>query len=117
MSDDFRCEVRTEAARVVVSPAGELDLHTAGEFRQIVDDVVPAAREVALDLGGLGFVDSSGLSAFVCAHKLARRHGTRLVLVNVPPFLSRMLTVTGLGEVLTVASAGDDSDDRLGAPN
>ncbi|MGH3438050.1 MAG: STAS domain-containing protein [Sciscionella sp.] len=89
--------------------AGELDMHSAPELRAKLGAVIAArpGGNVRLDLRALDFADSSGLSALIAMHKLAEASEGRLVLINPPRSVRRMLAITGLDTVLTVS---EDSD-------
>ena len=91
--------VERESRRVVVAPVGVLAITTSGEFEGVLL-AAAADADVVLDLSGLTFVDSSGLSVFVAAYKAGLKHGHTVVLDLVPPFLTRVLKVTGLGTLL-----------------
>ncbi|HEX6344271.1 STAS domain-containing protein [Umezawaea sp.] len=84
---------------VVVAPVGAVALTTAGEFEAVLLTLA-VETDVVLDVSGLTFVDSSGLSIFVAAYKAGLKHGKSVVLDPVPPFLERVLKVTGLGTLL-----------------
>jgi anti-sigma B factor antagonist len=102
--NDFSHTVRTEKDRIVVAVDGELDMQTSVEFKQVLMDLVADDTDVVVDLSGLTFVDSSGLSALIAVHKRALTHvRASMVLDRVPPFLHRILAVTGLAAVLPVA--------------
>ncbi|WP_424185592.1 STAS domain-containing protein [Actinokineospora sp. G85] len=104
--NDFHHTVAAEDHRVLVTAVGELDMYNSGEFRQDLADLLADDTELVVDLAGLSFVDSSGLSVFIAVHKAALSHrDARLVLRDVPPFLSRILAVTGLSAVLQTAVA------------
>lgn len=81
---------------------GELDLHSQSVLRAQLDGIDPTARQVALDMSEVGFVDSSGLGAIVGALQQLRERGGDLSLIapdDAP--LTRMLSLTGLDQVLT----------------
>jgi anti-anti-sigma factor len=58
-------------------------------------------ESVILDLGAVTFMDSAGLSALIVLDRAARAKGVRFRLQNVPPRVTRLLTLTGLHAVLT----------------
>ncbi|WP_018684578.1 STAS domain-containing protein [Actinokineospora enzanensis] len=94
--------VGTEAERIVVAIKGELDTHTAVEFKRALLGLIQEGGEVVVDLGGLTFIDSSGLSVFIAAHKRALSLGAKVALDFVPAFLVRILAITGLDEVIPI---------------
>lgn len=85
---------------VVVRPAGELDLQTAPELRDLVQSVRREdSPRVTLDLSAVSFVDSVGLSVIVSAHQRLGVEDVQLHVV-VPPRLQRLFEVSGLDQVL-----------------
>ena len=86
--------------------AGTVDVQTAPALRAELTDLINAAgagTELRVDLGEVSFVDSSGLSTLVRAHKLAAAKNARLLLTGLPRHMTRMLNVTGLDELLDLA--------------
>lgn len=96
---EFVTNRRPDAAILVV--AGDLDI--ASEVELVVRGREFLASSdvgvVELDLGGVTFIDSSGLGALVRLHKLAQSAGRRMVLANVPPRVARVLSLTGLSDL------------------
>jgi len=75
---------------------GELDLST----RPQVEDALARAEEwspatIEIDLGGLTFLDSSGVHMALEAYKRARAVGRELVLLPAPPLIHRIFELTG----------------------
>ena len=67
--------IEREAGRVLVCASGDIDMATA---RSLTAAVLAAATDpvdtVTLDLGDVGFMDSSGLNAIInCRSRLAAR--------------------------------------------
>ncbi|WP_346345678.1 STAS domain-containing protein [Streptomyces sp. SID5643] len=85
---------------------GDLDYDTCGELLQRVRtalDVVGRVEELRLDCGGLGTVDSMGLSTLLQIHRSAGRDGIAFHLDDIGPALRRLLELTGTYEHLTAA--------------
>jgi anti-sigma B factor antagonist len=82
-----------------VSVAGSLDLARAYDFddamRRIERD---APGRLLLDLRGLEFLDSSGLSRLVALRRRCRRTGRRLVLVRGSHAVQRLFALTAMNE-------------------
>ena len=95
---------RIEDARgVVLVLAGELDAASAPELKQRLDELLrqPHAR-VMLDLNGLQFVDSAGVSVLIKAKQAADTHGRTLVLRRPTAQLERVFALVGLADWLAV---------------
>lgn len=93
---------RSEPARVVVSLAGELDIVSAGELQQTLEGVIADGPDtIRLDLSGLTFIDSTGLSSFIAAHKAAEARGSSLEFAGVSSQTRRLMDVTKLSDLFT----------------
>ncbi len=87
------------AVRVVC--AGEVDCSTAPALRRAIDDALAGGPPVVtVDLSGVTFLDSAGLSVLAVAHRTADRAGTRLRVLVATRAVTRALQVTGLYDLL-----------------
>jgi anti-sigma B factor antagonist len=89
--------------RATARLSGDLDIVTSEEVKrdlaQLIDD---GHSVVALDLSGVGFVDSSGLGVLVAVHRHAESNGASFMVRAVPPQVRRLFEITRLGDLLTV---------------
>jgi anti-anti-sigma factor len=91
----------------VVALRGELDVADAASVAAAVNAVAVRARELIVDLAGLEFIDSSGLTALLLARKQARKAGGDLLLAGPQDQVLRVLAATRLAGVFSVhASVG-----------
>ena len=107
----------------VVELRGELDLSSAPALRERL--LAIAAREPAsliLDLSGLTFMDSTGISVLVAAERRAHELGGTFSLVNPQKIVARVLHITGLdrhfptfGTVGDAAQAGHAAEPPVAA--
>jgi len=96
-------DVRGGDGEVVLVLSGELDPHTAPTLRQAVDGaVVDGTRTLVFDLGGLSFVDSSGLRVIIAAHREMAERGGRFILRSPSATTRRILDITGLSSHVEV---------------
>jgi anti-sigma B factor antagonist len=94
------------AARVAV--AGEVDVDTAPRMRDALLEAIADGEPVVVDLSSVTFMDSTGLSALVVAHRAAEVSGIPLRLRGVPRQLMKLLTLTGLDGLLSVETVPTD---------
>jgi anti-sigma B factor antagonist len=102
---------------VIVTLAGHLDVDTAAELQATFDDLLlrPANR-IIVDLSGLEFCDSMGLSALIVGHNQCTAQGGWVRLAAPNAFLVRVLDVVGLlGRIpaydsVSAALTGDQSE-------
>ncbi len=90
-------------AQTVLHVDGRLDIETAAKLkamsRKLIDD---GTRELIIDLQGVSFVDSSGLSAVVSALKYIREREGQLKLAAVGDQPRTALTLTLLDRILDI---------------
>lgn len=91
---------------------GELDLHTASEFRRLVDaelDKRPRIRNLIMNLTELEFIDSSGLGAILGRVKRVQQRGGRTALVGANARISRTLQMSGLLRIVVVTDSEEQA--------
>jgi anti-anti-sigma factor len=99
---------RTDVA--VVTVAGELDFPAADDLRaEIASAFDRPPATVTVDLGGLTFIDSTGLSVLVHAWRRGNEAGVPVTLRNVPPFAASVLEITGVAELFARSPARRDA--------
>ena len=88
---DFRTDI------AVLHLHGELDADTAVNLRTALADLVerPVPR-IVVDLAGLRFCDSVGLSAFVVSKQVITARGGWLSFAAASPFLTGLMHTVGL---------------------
>jgi anti-sigma B factor antagonist len=100
----------------VLEVAGELDHHTAPLLTEAVNEAPFGPYGVVLDLSGLTFCDSSGITVFVTAHRRSRDKGSQLSLAGVAPAQMRVLRMVGLDEVFTFHAGVEEALRAAGPP-
>ena len=100
----MRSTITTERSdgATTVRLVGEIDLSLREQAAAALDAVQVAARPVVLDLAGVTFIDSSGVSFLLQCRKVCARDGLAFQVRDVPPRARRTLEVLGLVEVLAV---------------
>ncbi len=103
VSTDLSIQRRDDDRGVVLALFGELDVVTAPELQQTLSEVLeqPHAR-VMLDLNGLQFVDSAGVSVLIKAKQRADSNGRTLVLRRPTEQLERVFALVGLADWLEI---------------
>ncbi len=102
---------RDKRGVVVVSVVGEIDAYTAPKIRGGIRTAItdPETTQLRVDLTGVSFLDSSGISALIRCQTEAESHGVALVVANPQPQPLKVLDMVGLTEFLGV-TVDDDSD-------
>jgi anti-anti-sigma factor len=106
----FQAQILVGDGYAVVSVAGELDMGTVPALRSALEQVTESELGlVVIDATELDFIDSSGLGAFIGAHKKLTLQGALLIIANLPSRLYRPLRITGLAKVIPTQVTDDPS--------
>jgi anti-sigma B factor antagonist len=109
VNTEFTVEERSEGPAVVLAVRGELDLRTSPELEERLDHAFGAGTElIILDLRQIEFMDSTGLRVLLGAHQRAHESGRRFALVRGADQVERVLTLTGVRDLLTVVDAPEE---------
>jgi len=95
--------VRTarQDAVYVVAPYGELDMATLRDVQRELERAERSdAAEIVLDLGGLTFIDSTGIRLVLAAWARSRADGNRLRLLPGQDRVQAVFTLCGLTDRL-----------------
>lgn len=88
-------------AVAVLHAVGELDLAAAPTLNDRIDEAVADGRtRILIDLSGVTFCDSTGLSAFVRGHHLTAGAGGWLRVAGARGTVDRVLRISGLDTLL-----------------
>jgi anti-sigma B factor antagonist len=99
--EPFNCNVTPQRDHVIVAPRGELDMATVGAVEQELRRLREAGfGSVVLDLGGLSFMDSSGLHLVIRWTAEASRDGFEFTLEPGPPAIQRIFDLAALADTL-----------------
>lgn len=94
----FDVEVRPADEAVLVRVTGDVDLATSPKLRAALEEAIGAGADaVRLDMGGVTFLDSSGISVLVDAQQRLQEGSSKLVLHSVSDQIKRVLEISGLG--------------------
>lgn len=95
-------ELRSRPDRtVVITVEGEMDLVSAPRVLTAVIEATHSAPElVVLDLAGVGYIDASGLSEVVRAHRFTGWSGCRLSVRGATAQVRHLFATTGVDRVV-----------------
>lgn len=106
----FSAELLNGEGPDVVKLLGELDLSTAPQLEACLEELGANGADVRLDLSGLSFCDSSGISAMVTASKRVRKRGGHLSIASPQPAVRTVLEITGLFDYLSGTQSEEGVD-------
>jgi anti-anti-sigma factor len=87
--------------RSVLHVRGELDLCTRDRLRRAISSALKhQPRILVVDLSGLDFIDCSGLSVLIWAHKRLAEQERQLLITGSKPIVRRVICLAGAEEYL-----------------
>lgn len=96
-------EVTGSAGITVVAPRGDLDMAAADQMKQTLTKLLDdGSRKLLVDLGQVGYVDSSGMGALVASLKHARTVGGDLRLCALQDDVRAIFEMTRLNRAVTI---------------
>jgi anti-anti-sigma factor len=99
----FQLEEISEPPRTTLRLAGELDSATVPQLEVAFERAVQTDdEEIVVDLERLTFIDSTGLQAFVAAHRRFDGDGPSLLVRRPSNEVARVFTLVGLDKLLRI---------------
>jgi anti-sigma B factor antagonist len=92
-----------DARTHVISVSGEIHVSTAPEFSRRLNDAIAGGKlAVVLDLSGVEFIDSTGLSVLLNGLRRVTRAGGRMAIVVTNPTVRRLFEITRLDSTFDI---------------
>lgn len=87
---------------LIVRVEGELDMHVAGVFRDMVDEMLEQQdiSNLVLNLGQVTFIDSSGLGVILGRYKRISQCGGKMAAVQLQPQVEKIFELSGLLRIM-----------------
>ena len=107
---DLTLNSRDQDGHTVLAVSGEVDVYTAPALRDRIADLLDSGQhQLVIDLGGVEFLDSTGLGVLVADLTGPVEAGGSLSLVCPQERVLKLFRITGLDEVFTVYSTVDEA--------
>ena len=114
MSADAVVTTGVRRGATILSCSGEVDMTSVAALRtRIEESLVRRPPALVIDLLGVRFFGSSGISALVAAQEQANREGVSLGVVAVGRPVLRPLEATTVDRVLTLFTSVDEAVDAM----
>jgi len=100
-----RIEADKTADETIITVEGDIDLYSSPELRKVVLKAVPkAAIGVGIHLGGITYMDSSGVATLVEGLRSAKEHGKAFTLIAPSTAVVKVLELARLDSIFEVRS-------------
>ncbi len=95
-------KIYNDGNRVTAAISGDIDHHSAREFREALDDVISRSRPelLVIDMENVGFMDSSGIGLLLGRLKSVRAVGGELLVKNARREIAEVIKISGLSSIL-----------------
>ncbi len=98
----------------LIAVRGEVHVSTAPEFSERLNEAIATGKPgVVLDMSGVEFIDSTGLSVLLNALRRVTRQQGRLALVVSNPTVLRLFEITRLDSTFDIAPTRDEAIARV----
>ncbi|MEV0584605.1 STAS domain-containing protein [Nonomuraea sp. NPDC050310] len=88
----------------IVHLSGDIDIFTTAQLRRrLLNALDSSTGALQLDLAQVTFCSAGGLGVLLGVQARAKAQGVALTLASVPPFMLRLLHVTGLARRFPIA--------------
>ncbi|GAB7028917.1 STAS domain-containing protein [Streptomyces sp. NPDC021749] len=99
----LKITTRDAATGPVLEITGELDYDHAHELREVLTTLtLRPGQRLTLDLAGMEFCDSSGITALIAAYRHAQAAQADLALAAAPARTVRILRIVGLDQIFSL---------------
>ena len=107
-------EEELDETMVVIRVAGEIHSTTAPEFSERLNAAIERGKKgVVLDLTGVEFIDSTGLSVLLNGLRRVTRVRGAMVIACANPTVLRLFEITKLDSTFDIVPDCDEAIDRI----
>ena len=87
---------------IVVKAVGRFDSATAGELEKVLTNLIPADKDIVLDMSDISFVSSAGWWSIIRVQKELKKKRDDLVLVTLNDNVKDPMDLIGILQYFTV---------------
>ncbi len=99
----------------ILELSGELDYHSSPELREKLTELTAKqAPKILVNLGGVDYMDSSGIATFVEAFQKSKRYQGRLVLAALTATVRGVFEIAKLDSIFEIAPTVAEAEKCLG---
>jgi len=100
----------------ILELSGELDYHSSPELREKLTELtVKQAPKILVNLGGVDYMDSSGIATFVEAFQKSKRYQGRLILAALTSTVRGVFEIAKLDSIFEITTTVPDAVNSLSA--
>ncbi|MEV1154849.1 STAS domain-containing protein [Micromonospora chokoriensis] len=104
------------ADRLIVAPAGYVDMDTAPLLRAALTNALDSHPDVCCDLAAVDFFSAAGVHVLLLAGDRAKRAGSRFAIRGAVGITRRVLRITQVEHLFVTLDGPSEAPDRPTAP-
>ena len=81
---------------------GEIDMDVTEKAKEVILPLVEAGKEVHLNLKGVSYMDSSGISVLIESHQKALESNTKVIVKEVSKSVLKVIMMAKLEQILNL---------------
>lgn len=107
----MQISLQIEGKTLIVALSGELDHHSAGSIRDVIEKNITKkeVRNLIFDFSKLTFMDSSGIGMIIGRYKLIRALGGQVFVVCKSDRVKKMMQMSGLTKLIGIVSSMEEA--------
>lgn len=105
----MKISVRNVGAAKVVEVEGEVDLGTSPDLRRTLFEILPTVGRLALNLGAIRYIDSSGIATLIEVLKRAQHLQKDFVLFGLSPAVQEVFRLTHVIRIFQVVQTEQEA--------
>jgi len=110
MSEQLQIDIKSEGSTTIISVHGDVDLSKSNELRSVLHPVLAAKPDrVVVDLGGVSFMDSSGVATLIEALQIAKRADIYFVLCSLTTGVRSIIELTRLDQLFMICDSREEA--------
>ena len=96
-------EINIEENQVIVKLSGSIYVEEAAQLREsLIGHIDKGRKTFIIDLGGVDYIDSSGLGTLVAIQKRALQHGGSVVIKGLHGLVKDLFELTRLNRMFEI---------------
>jgi anti-sigma B factor antagonist len=112
-AEPLQWSIVSSQRETAVAVVGEVDLATADALSRVLEKAMEGRPgRLAVDVGGVSFLDSTGIRCFVSASRKGAEIGCEVVVRNPTAAISRVFEICGVDKILLEDVDGDATPGR-----